>query len=49
MEKFYKKFKAINKLSLTIKRGEIFAILGPNGAGKTTLISILLGLKDYIG
>lgn len=35
---------ALNKISLSIKKGEIFGILGPNGAGKTTLIKILAGL-----
>ena len=34
-------FKALNKINLEIKHGEIFALLGPNGAGKTTLISII--------
>ncbi|HEY5625004.1 MAG TPA: ATP-binding cassette domain-containing protein, partial [Dehalococcoidia bacterium] len=32
---------ALNQISLTIKRGEIFGLLGPNGAGKTTLVKIL--------
>ncbi len=36
-----KKFKAIDDLSLEIRRGEILGLLGPNGAGKTTLINIL--------
>lgn len=35
---------ALNKLSFSVKKGEIFGILGPNGAGKTTLIKILAGL-----
>ena len=34
---------ALNKLSLEVKRGEIFGLLGPNGAGKTTFINILGG------
>src|SRR5512137_314133 len=35
---------ALNSVSLTIFRNEIFGLLGPNGAGKTTAISILCGL-----
>ena len=35
---------AVNDLSLTISRGEFFAMLGPNAAGKTTTLKILAGL-----
>jgi len=35
---------AVNDLSLTVKKGEFFAILGPNAAGKTTTIKVLTGL-----
>jgi ABC-2 type transport system ATP-binding protein len=35
---------AVNGLSFSINRNEIFGLLGPNGAGKTTTISILCGL-----
>jgi ABC-2 type transport system ATP-binding protein len=35
---------AVDGLSLTIKRGEVFGLLGPNGAGKTTSISMTIGL-----
>ena len=35
---------AVNDLSLTVERGEFFAVLGPNAAGKTTTIRILTGL-----
>jgi ABC-2 type transport system ATP-binding protein len=34
-------FKAVDKLNITVKSGEIFGLLGPNGAGKTTTISML--------
>jgi ABC-2 type transport system ATP-binding protein len=39
-------FRALNDVSLDIKRGEIFALLGPNGAGKTTLIGIICGIVN---
>ena len=35
---------ALNRLDLTVNRGEIFGYLGPNGAGKTTTIRLLLDL-----
>lgn len=35
---------AVNGISLTVPRGEFFAVLGPNAAGKTTTIKILAGL-----
>src|SRR5882724_7602050 len=35
---------AVNDISLTVPRGEFFAVLGPNAAGKTTTIKILAGL-----
>jgi ABC-2 type transport system ATP-binding protein len=37
-------FQALQRINLTIRRGEIFALLGPNGAGKTTLINIICGI-----
>jgi len=37
-------FVAVNGISFTVARGEIFGFLGPNGAGKTTTIRMLLGL-----
>jgi ABC-2 type transport system ATP-binding protein len=36
--------KAVDSISLTVKRGEVFGFLGPNGAGKTTTLRILVGL-----
>ena len=37
-------FTAVEGVSLTLPRGEIFGLLGPNGAGKTTTIKLILGL-----
>ncbi len=37
-------FTAVNGISLTVEKGEFFAVLGPNAAGKTTSIKMLTGL-----
>ena len=44
LTKQYKKFTAVNNLSLHIKKGSIYGFLGPNGAGKSTAMKMLLGL-----
>jgi ABC-2 type transport system ATP-binding protein len=41
--------KAVDSLTLTVERGEVFGILGPNGSGKTTTILMLLGLTEPTG
>jgi len=46
LTKKYGDFTAVDKLTLTIERGEIFGLLGPNGAGKSTTILMLLGLTE---
>ena len=44
LTKNFGKLLAVNDVSLTIPKGEIFGLLGPNGAGKTTLIHCLMGI-----
>ncbi|UWG95739.1 ABC transporter ATP-binding protein [Dehalobacter sp. DCM] len=39
-------FTAVDKLSLQVRRGEIFGFLGPNGAGKSTAIRMLCGILE---
>ena len=44
--KYYGNFKAVDKLSFTVNKGEIFGLLGVNGAGKTTTFRMIMGLLD---
>lgn len=46
LRKDYKKFKALNGLSMNIPRGSIYGFVGKNGAGKTTLIRLICGLQE---
>ena len=47
LHKSYGTIKAVNGISLNIKKGEMFGLVGPDGAGKTTTIRILCGLLGY--
>jgi len=44
LTKKYGKFLALDRLSMSVGRGQILGFIGPNGAGKTTTIKILVGL-----
>lgn len=44
LTKRYGSFTAVDNLSLTVKRGNVFGILGPNGSGKTTTLGMILGV-----
>lgn len=45
LRKAYGSLTAVDGVSFTVEKGEIFGLLGPNGAGKTTTLEILEGLR----
>jgi ABC-2 type transport system ATP-binding protein len=49
LKKYYGEIKAVDGISFTVDKGEIFGLLGPNGAGKTTSIEIMEGLRKKDG
>lgn len=46
LSKHYRKLKAVDNVSISVRKGEIYGFLGLNGAGKTTTIRMLLGLVN---
>jgi ABC-2 type transport system ATP-binding protein len=49
LAKQYGRIRALDGLTMTVERGEVFGLLGPNGAGKTTVVKLLLGLARSSG
>ncbi len=43
LTKTFGELVAVNKVSFSLKKGELFGLLGPNGSGKTTMIKMLTG------
>ncbi|HET6767125.1 MAG TPA: ATP-binding cassette domain-containing protein, partial [Chitinophagaceae bacterium] len=44
LKKYFATQKAVDDISFSVDRGDIFGLLGPNGAGKTTLIRMITGI-----
>ncbi|NCT18975.1 MAG: ABC transporter ATP-binding protein, partial [Flavobacteriia bacterium] len=45
LTKIFGDFTAVNAITFTVKKGEIFGFLGANGAGKTTAMKMLIGIS----
>jgi len=46
LTKKFGEFTAVDRITLSVKRGEIFGFLGPNGSGKSTTIRMLCGILE---
>ena len=44
ISKYYGKVQALNNVSFSVKKGEVFGLIGPDGAGKTSMYRILCSL-----
>lgn len=44
--KYYKDFKAVDNVSLSINKGEFLTILGPSGSGKTSVLKLIVGFEN---
>src|SRR3712207_445428 len=49
LQKSYGQVVAVDGVSFSVQKGEIFSIVGPNGAGKTTIIETIIGLREADG
>jgi len=49
LSKNYGRIRAVDNLSMDVKRGQVFGILGPNGSGKTTTLGIVLSVINPSG
>ena len=49
LSKYYRKFKALDDVSIQLGRGKIIGLLGKNGAGKSTLMRSMLGFLAHEG
>jgi len=49
IKKMYRLRKAVDDISLTVKKGSVLGLIGPNGAGKSTTINLLTGITSLSG
>jgi len=49
LRKEYGELVAVNNISFSVKKGEVFAFLGPNGAGKTTTVEMIESIRQPSG